>query len=179
MCSIAIAPKRYLSNGTPRTFTVVGKDQTGREASKTASYEVTFRSTGVCGGEAGHAALGDVTNGGVGAGLLKTIRVFFRVCDYNGTPVTSFNPSYGMPKQLDANGAVVRDAQGGCAPLLGLLPICLTQPRQTFFKPSGTGWYFDHDTTNLLVGNTYVFRIDLDDGSKIYYTVTKKLLPIL
>jgi hypothetical protein len=122
---------------------------------------VGFAAGGVVDGEPGHVALqpiaadgSSVFNGG------RTVPIKFRVGDVNGV-------SIGPPAVVVTSFRIIAVINGTGSTSVDL-PADSRTPDTTFrWDPTSQQWIFNLDTRGLTVGNTYVLRISLADGSHI------------
>ncbi len=164
-----------VTNGVDeRTFTVTGTDLGDHQTQVSRGFSVVFAPSGPCGALPSHS----ISPKSAKVGLLQQVNVAFNVCDANGVPYTSTAnpPVYAPPLEIDGNGAITGTALGGCQALLGLIPLCVIQPRQTAWSVNSSGlWTFRQDTLLLTLG-VHKFRVFLTDGSYMDYTLQKVLL---
>jgi hypothetical protein len=147
----------------PKTFTVNATDAVGNTSVLSVGYTVSFK-PGTCNGEPGHQVLQPINADG--SSVFKkgsTIPVKFRVCDANGTSISTnvFDPDHAAAPIFvgvsSGTGAV--DEQ-----------VYSTTPDDAFrWDPTAKQWIFNQNTKNLLVGKTYTYWIYLADGSHIEY----------
>jgi hypothetical protein len=143
------------------TFTVNATDNVENPSIRSVIYKVQY-STGTCMGSAGHAVLQPVDADG--SSVFKkgsTVPVKFRVCDALGHSIGTAGVALGPPVNTSVtSGAGAVDEN-----------VFSTTPDTTFrWSASDQLWIFNQKTSNLLSGKVYTFRIDLNDGTAIYYT---------
>jgi hypothetical protein len=143
------------------TFTVNAADNVANPSTGSVTYNVRY-STGSCLGAAGHAVLQPVDADG--SSVFKkgsTVPVKFRVCDALGHSIGTPGVVLGPPVNTSVTpGAGAVDEN-----------VFSTTPDTAFrWSASDQLWIFNQKTTNLISGKVYTFRIDLNDGTAIYYT---------
>jgi hypothetical protein len=136
-------------------------DNVGNPSTGSVTYNVRY-STGSCLGSAGHTVLQPVDADG--SSVFKrgsTVPVKFRVCDALGHSIGTPGVTLGPPVNTSvAPGAGAVDEN-----------VFSTTPDTTFrWSASDQLWIFNQKTTNLISGKVYTFRIDLNDGTAIFYT---------
>jgi MBG domain (YGX type) len=121
--------------------------------------KILYASTGICDGDAGHQIRPPINANGSTVGKLgRTIPAKFRVCDANGV-------SIGTPGVVQ-NFMLVQITGGTVADMDE--SVASTTPDTAFRSDSsGQQWIFNIDTGNLKAGQTYVYSIQLNDGSAI------------
>jgi hypothetical protein len=138
-------------------------DAVGSTSPLSAAYNVAFK-LGTCNGEAGHQVLQPINADG--SSVFKkgsTIPVKFRVCDANGTSISTnvFDPTHAAAPIFVgvSSGAGAVDEQ-----------VYSTTPDDAFrWDSTAKQWIFNENTKNVLVGKTYIYWIYLADGSHIEY----------
>lgn len=123
------------------------------------TLKILYASSGICGGDAGHQILQPINPDGSSVWKQgRTVPAKFRVCDANvvsiGTPgvVSSF-----MLVQII--GGTMTDVDEA---------VSSTTPDTAFrWDASGQQWIFNISTSDLSAGQTYVYSIQLNDGSNI------------
>jgi hypothetical protein len=135
------------------TFTVAARDAVGNAATGSHAYAIVY-ATGPCLGEPGHQILPPIrADGSTEVKRGSTVPAKFRVCDATGT-------SIGAP------GTVVAFTMNGTA------PVPSTIPHATFrWDPQAQQWIYDIDTDALAAGSTNVFRVVLNDGTWIEFSL--------
>ncbi len=93
-----------------------------------------------------------------------TIPVQFRVCDIKGTSVSSTVVSSFVLTAVNGTPASTPAPQGG--------PFAF-QGGALLNGAGNAGWQFILQTSNLSAGNTYAYRINLNDGT--FFTFQFKL----
>ncbi len=146
-----------------KSFTVNATDAVGNVAvPATNSYSVIFAPAGMCLAGPGHQILQPIELTGVSVFVRKqgsTVPTKFRVCDANGvsigpSPVVSSFVLLGV-----LNGTVIDPTPED---------IVATNS-DTAFRWDGEKWIFNLSTKNLPAGKTYVYRINLIDGTYIQF----------
>lgn len=130
-----------------------------------ATYNVQYEPAGfTCSNGPGHVILAPISAAGTTAftkATTPTIAVQFRVCDARGTSVSSagvvssfaLTSVNGVPSRIPA-------PVGGPFTFLG----------GALANGAGSaGWQFNLSTSNLTLGNTYAYRINLNDGTSITF----------
>jgi hypothetical protein len=117
-------------------------------------------SVNACLGDLGHSILQPINANGLSTFKQgSTVPAKFRVCDANGNSVATA----GVVKTFTL-AAVLK----GTMPLNTTDDIVSTTPDAAFrWDPTGQQWIFNISTKNLQPGNTYVYQIQLNDGSTI------------
>jgi hypothetical protein len=144
-----------------KTFIVNAKDNVNNASTLSNSYKVLYASGGICYGDAGHQILQPINADG--SSVWKrgaTVPAKFRVCDANGvsigTPdvVTAFN----LVQVLSGTETDVDEVVNSTTP-------------DTAFRWDATEqqWIFNVSTQSLTANQTYVFQIELNDGSSIFF----------
>jgi hypothetical protein len=139
-------------------------------ASKTVQINVLYASGGICGGDVGHQILqpinanrtGTIENGTSVWKQSSTVPAKFRVCDVNGN-------SIGTPGVVSMFG--LYKINGGTLAAVDELTID-NSTNDLGWRFDGSQWIFNMSTkvAPLNVANqTYYFRIDLNDGTSIYF----------
>lgn len=121
--------------------------------------KILYASTGICDSDPGHQILPPINANGSSVGKLgRTIPAKFRVCDANGV-------SIGTPGVVQ-NFMLVQIISGTVTDVDE--SVASTTPDTAFrWDSSGQQWIFNINTGNLQAGQTYVYSIQLNDGSAI------------
>jgi hypothetical protein len=123
--------------------------------------------TGMCLGEPGHQVLSPLSPSMITPSTAKrnsTVPVKFRVCD-------AAAHSIGTPGVV-TNFAIVGVTGGTSAE--DLAPQSTTPDTMFRWDPIAQQWIFNLSTKNLTAGFTYIFEIDLNDGSNIVFKLGVK-----
>ena len=158
-----------VSNGASVSTAVVGSmkfavsatDNAGNSAISTSAYTIQYSPAGtVCLGAPGHTVLQPIKVDG--SSIFKqgsTVSVKFRVCDANGV-------SIGTPGVV-SNFALVQML--GTTTLQTDDEAVVSATPDTTFRWDATNqqWAFNFGTKNLSAGQTYVYKISLNDGTVI------------
>lgn len=123
---------------------------------------VDYAPVGTCSAGPGHQILVPISTSGSTTfprATTSTIAVQFRVCDAKGTAVSSAG--------VVSSFTLLQQITGGVA-------TTINQPQSTAFAFNGTNqdWVFNLSTstpTNLAAGSTYVYQINLNDGTSINF----------
>ena len=135
-------------------------------ASKTVQINVQYATGGMCGGDAGHQILQPINAGNPGNSVFKqgsTVPAKFRVCDVNGNSIGTTGLITGFVLYQINSGTIA--------------PIDETIDNSTNdlgwrFDPMGQQWIFNMSTKTApanKMNQTYYFRIDLNDGTSVYF----------
>jgi hypothetical protein len=164
-CSGTVASGAVLPTLTvgAQNFSVAAGDAAGNSSNAVAAYKVSYASTGMCFGEAGHQILQPVNADGSSVFRQKsTVPAKFRVCDAAGV-------SIGTPGLVTAFRLV--QVTTGTVAVVANEAVSSTTPDSQFrWDPAAQQWVFNIDSRPLTVGNTYLYRITLNDGSNIDFT---------
>jgi len=144
-----------------KSFSVTAVDAVGNKTLVTNSYTVAYASAGICGGDLGHQILQPINADGSSVWKQgRTVPAKFRVCNVNGVSVGTAGvvSSFALTQILSGTTSDVDES------------ISSTTSDASFrWDPTAQQWIFNINTTNLSAGNTYVYRIQLDDGSSINF----------
>ncbi len=153
------APIDTASVGQKR-FDVTATDAGNNVTLSGLDYTVVFPTTGTCLWNDTHTILPPINADGSSV-FVRGLPVFarFRVCDANGTPITSG----GVVTSFEL---VSRDRAGVTEPLNSPVPSWL-RPSAFRWESFTQTWAFLIDTRSLTRGWGYNFRITLSDGSTI------------
>ena len=143
------------------------------------NFTITFAPVGTaCSGEPGHIVLppfklvggGSTVYGTVVAKTGSTVPVKIRVCGVDGA---SIGPT---PLQLAVVAAIYYLGISQEQPTVeeGLFDESTTPDAGFRWSDSGSQWIWNMNTRTLQPRQTHWFRIDLIDGSSIYFNVTTK-----
>ena len=151
----------------PQTLTVTAAATANYNlALKTVQINVLYASGGICDGDIGHQILQPINAGNPGNSVFKqgsTVPAKFRVCDVNGNSIGTTGLITGFVLYQINSGTIA--------------PIDETTDNSTNdlgwrFDPTGQQWIFNM-STKIAPANkanqTYYFRIDLNDGTSIYF----------
>jgi hypothetical protein len=135
-------------------------------SSGTANHQVIFASGGTCDGDPGHQILPPINPGNPGTSVFKqgsTVPAKFRVCDANGN-------SIGIPGVIKA--FVLYEINSGTITPFSETASDSTNDLGWRFDPTAQQWIFNMSTQIAPVNKanqTYFFRIDLSDGTSIFF----------
>jgi uncharacterized repeat protein (TIGR01451 family) len=156
------------SNGSTigtHTISCSGQSSTNYTISfvNTGTETVTYAPVGTCTNGPGHQILAPITSNGSATfakATTPTIPVQFRVCDARGASISSTVVSSFTLTAVNGNAASTPAPLGGPFTFVG----------GTLLNGAGSaGWQFLLSTSNLTVGNTYAYRINLNDGTSISF----------
>ena len=165
-CSGPVAAGGPLDTATvgAKAFTVTAIDNAGNMNARTTPYAVRY-STASCLGEPGHQILPPIKADGTS--VVKqgsTVPAKFRVCDGNGVAVGTAG--------LVSSFRIVSSQTGNVTQSVDL-PVASTTPDTTFrWDPAARQWIFNVSTRDLTPETTYGYRITLNDGTAISFSVT-------
>jgi hypothetical protein len=149
------------SSAGPKTFTVNGKDNVNNASSASNSYSVLYASGGACYGDAGHQILQPINADGSSVWKQgSTVPAKFRVCDANGV-------SIGTPGVVSAFNLV--NISAGTTTVMDETVVSTTPDTAFRWDSTGQQWIFNISTTALSADQTYVYQIQLNDGSSIFF----------
>jgi hypothetical protein len=144
-----------------KSFSLTAVDAVGNKTQVTNTYTVGYASAGICGGDLGHQILQPINADGSSVWKQgRTVPAKFRVCNANGVSVGTAGvvSSFALTQILSGTTSDVDES------------ISSTTSDASFrWDPTAQQWIFNINTTNLSAGNTYVYRIQLDDGSSINF----------
>ena len=144
-------------------ITCSGQSSTNYAISYVAgTLHVIFAPAGLVDGEPSHVILQPVAADGSSvfkAG--RTVPLKFRVGDANGN-------SIGTPGTI-TGFHIIGVITGTVSTPLDLAPSSTTPDTSFRFDPTAQQWIFNLNTSGLSAGSTYIFRIDLADGSNITF----------
>jgi uncharacterized repeat protein (TIGR01451 family) len=155
------------------TGTTIGTHTISCSGQSSTNYTISFINTGTetviyaplgtCTNGPGHQILAPIaTNGSTtfAKATTPTVAVQFRVCNANGASVSSTVVSSFTLTAVNGNAASTPAPLGGPFTFVG----------GTLLNGAGSaGWQFLLSTSNLTVGNTYAYRINLNDGTSISF----------
>ena len=128
----------------------------------TQTFAITYASTGLCLGSPGHQVLPPLAiDGSSVVRQNATIPVKFRVCDANGV-------SMGTPGVV-SSFKLVRVIEGTATSEVTVEPAATTPDTVFRWDSSSQQWIFNLSTRELAAGATYLYSIDLNDGSAIEF----------
>jgi uncharacterized repeat protein (TIGR01451 family) len=149
------------SVGSTKTESCNVSDKAGNTATGSTNYSVVYATGGMCLGDAGHQILQPINADGTSTFKQgSTVPAKFRVCDARGNSIGTAgvvsNFFYGV-----VNGTytpVVDEAVDSTTP-------------DTYFRwdPTAQQWIFNISTKPLSVHSTYIYQINLNDGSTINF----------
>lgn len=152
-----------LSTATPgpaAPITISTQDVAGNTASTKVNYSILY-STGPCLGDAGHQILQPINADGTSVWKQgRTIPVKFRVCDANGN-------SIGAPGVI-SSFVLVQIISGTVANVDETIDATVADSGFRF-DPTAQQWIFNLSTKTQSAGVTYVWNINLNDGSTIAF----------
>jgi hypothetical protein len=143
-----------------KTFTVSSTDAIGTSGTKSANYSVLY-STGQCLGDAGHQILQPINQDGTSVWKQgRTIPVKFRVCDANGASIGTAGviTSFTLSQIISGTIANVDETVDATIADSGFR-----------FDPTAQQWVFNLSTNGQSAGFTYVYQINLNDGTAITF----------
>src|SRR5579859_3162146 len=162
-CSGTVASGDSLDTSSvgSKSFTVTATDAVGNKTLVTNNYTVTYAPSEICGGDAGHQILQPINADGTSVWKQRrTVPAKFRVCDAKGV-------SIGTPGVV-ANFALVQIISGTATDVDET--VSSTSADSAFhWDATAQQWIFNISTSNLTAGSTYVFRVQLNDGSSISF----------
>jgi len=132
----------------------------GSNGSKT--FAITYASSGMCLGDAGHAILQPINADG--SSVFKqgsTVPAKFRVCDANGNSVGTAGVVTSFRQVQVVSGTVVSTVDED---------VVSTTPDAAFrWSATDQQWIFNMNTKSLGTNKTFFYEITLNDGSKISF----------
>jgi hypothetical protein len=144
-----------------KTFTVNAKDNVNNASTASNSYDVLYASGGACYGDAGHQILQPINADG--SSVWKqgaTVPAKFRVCDANGVTI-------GTPGVVIAFNLI--QIVGGTQTSVDETVVSTTPDMAFRWDATAQQWIFNISTTALSANQTYMFQIQLNDGSSIFF----------
>jgi Bacterial Ig-like domain (group 1) len=162
-CSGTVANGSALDTSSvgTKSFSVTATDAVGNKTQVTNTYTVGYASAGICDGDLGHQILQPINADGSSVWKQgRTVPAKFRVCNANGISVGTAGvvSSFVLTQILSGTTADVDES------------VSSTSSDTSFhWDPSAQQWIFNISTTNLSAGQTYVYRIQLNDGSSINF----------
>jgi uncharacterized repeat protein (TIGR01451 family) len=155
------------------TGSTIGTHTISCSGQSSTNYTISFVNTGVetvdyapvgtCTNGPGHQILAPITTNGSATfakATTPTIPVQFRVCDARGASISSTVVSSFTLTAVNGNAASTPAPLGGPFTFVG----------GTLLNGAGSaGWQFLLSTSNLTVGNTYAYKINLNDGTSISF----------
>jgi uncharacterized repeat protein (TIGR01451 family) len=162
-CSGTVASGGSLDTSSvgSKSFTVTATDAVGNKTLVTNNYTVTYAPSGICGGDAGHQILQPINADGTSVWKQgRTVPAKFRVCDAKGV-------SIGTPGVV-TNFALVQIISG-TATDVDETASSTSADSAFHWDATAQQWIFNISTSNLTAGSTYVFRVQLNDGSSISF----------
>jgi hypothetical protein len=148
------------------SFTVNATDAAGNPATPvTDNYAIKYASGGMCAGDVGHAIRQPINVDGSSVFKLgSTVPTKFAVCDANGTSIGTAGvvTGYGLVAAANSPSITVDE------------DVYSTTPDTAFrWDPTGQQWIFNQSTKNNgtlnHTGTIYLFTINLNDGSSIFF----------
>ncbi len=132
-----------------------------QSAAVTVTYSVLYASGGMCLGDAGHQILQPVNADGTSTFKQgSTVPAKFRVCDALGNSIGTA----GVVSSF-FYGAVT----GTITPVVDEAVDSTTPDTAFRWDPTARQWIFNISTKPLSVHSTYIYQINLNDGSKINF----------
>jgi hypothetical protein len=162
-CSGTVANGSALDTSSvgTKSFSVTAIDAVGNKTPVTNTFTVGYVSAGICAGDLGHQILQPINADGSSVWKQgRTVPAKFRVCNANGISIGTAGvvSSFALAQILNGTTADVDES------------VTSTSSDTSFrWDPSAQQWIFNISTTNLSAGNTYVYRIQLNDGSSINF----------
>ena len=146
----------------PKSFKVDATDVAGNPSTLTNAYAVQYASVGLCLGSPGHAILQPINADGTSVFQQKsTVPAKFRVCDALGN-------SIGTPGVV-SSFRLVQKLNGLIADPVDEIVDSTTPDTAFRWDPTARQWIFNINTKGQQAGSTYVYRIDLNDGTSILF----------
>jgi len=144
-----------------KSVTCTATDKAGNFNSVSVSYSVRYAAPGTdCNGVPGHQILQPINadNSSVfKAG--STVPAKFRVCGTDGVPIATAGVVESFDLIQIISNSTVSDFNE---------EVDSTTP-DTEFRTGNGQWIFNINTKDLVAGNTYIYRITLNDGSNIQF----------
>ena len=162
-CLGTVASTSNIDTTSPgsKTFTVSSTDAVGTSGTASANYTVQYQQTGTCDGDAGHQILQPVNPDGSSVWKQgRTIPLKFRVCDANGV-------SIGTPGVITS--FVLSQIISGTVANVDETLDSTIEDSGFSFDPTAQQWIFNLSTKLQSAGFTYVYNINLNDGSTITF----------
>ena len=141
-------------------------DSSANTANGSFTVTVQYAAEGKCKGIPGHQILQPIRKDGSSVFEVgRAVPVRFRVCGTNGVAIGTPGvvQKFSLIQIIDSNGATtdVNQAVPSVTPHVG-------------FRFGNQQWFFNMKTKNLIAGNTYVYRITLNDESTIQFQFSMK-----
>ena len=160
-CSGTVASSSSLDTSSvgSKSLTVTATDAVGNKTPVTNNYTVTYAPSGICDGDAGHQIFQPINADGSSVWKQgRTVPAKFRVCDAKGVSVGTpgLVASFVLLQIISGTTTDVDETVGST-----------TADTAFRWDPTGQQWVFNISTANLPAGQTYVYRIQLNDGSSI------------
>jgi hypothetical protein len=144
-----------------KTFTVNAKDKVNNASSFSNSYSVIYASGGICYGDAGHQVLQPIDADGSSVWKAgATVPAKFRVCDAAGNSIGSAGVVTSF-KLVEVMGGTLGDVDE--------TPDSTTPDTAFRWDSTAQQWIFNISTKSLTANETYVFQVQLNDGSSILF----------
>jgi hypothetical protein len=142
-----------------KSFTVTATDAVGNKTSTTDTYTVVYARSGTCAGDFGHQILQPINVDGTSVWKQgRTVPAKFRVCDAKGVSIGTPGVVASFMLGQVVSGTVTDVDE----------TVSSTSADPAFRWDSiGQQWTFNISTASLAAGKTYVYRIQLNDGSTI------------
>jgi MBG domain (YGX type) len=125
------------------------------------TLKILYASSGLCDGEAGHQILQPINPDGTSVWKQgRTIPAKFRVCDANGVSIGSPDvvSSFFLVRIITGTVSDVDESVDSTTPFTAFR-----------WDPGAQQWIFNISTSPLAAGQTYVYAINLNDGSSIVF----------
>lgn len=164
-CSGSVPSGAPLSTAAVGSFdlTVNAADNAGNSVAAKSTYLVQYGPAGtLCLGQAGHTILQPIN--GDGSSVFRqgsTVPVKFRVCDGQGVAI-------GTPGVV-SNFSLVQVLSTTSSQNVNEAPDSATPDNAFRWDPTNQQWIFNLETRALSAGQTYIYRISLNDGTKIQF----------
>ena len=146
---------------------MVASDKAGNVASVVVPYAVQYASGSTCFGGAGHQILQPINVDGSSVFKQKsTVPAKFRVCDANGASIGTPGvvQSFWLVQRI--NGTTYSDVNES---------VDSTTPDTNFrWDATDRQWIFNVNTKSLSASSTYVYAINLNDGTSISFAYALK-----
>jgi hypothetical protein len=145
-----------------KTLTINATDAVGNKTQTSVTYTVGYAAAGICDGDAGHQILQPINADGTSVwNQGRTVPVKFRVCNASGASVGTAGVVSNFTLVQITKGTVTNVDE----------TVTSTSADNAFrWDASGQQWIFNVSTANMPGGQTYTFLIQLNDGSKIYFS---------
>ncbi len=146
-----------------KSFRVYTEDKAGNSKDLINNFKVQYLSSGLCLNQDGHSVLQPINTDGTSVFKQgSTIPVKFRVCDNNGASISNSGVVTGFSLIQTVSGTLVSTINE---------PVLSTTPESNFrWDTTNQQWIFNMSTKNLSAGETYSYKISLNDGTNIEFS---------